>query len=67
MVEVDGIFVLRGTKRTLHRLCVVVSYKRAVFVDNCIGKGANRETDCEVAGVHSADTLSVCSYYYYYY
>ena len=25
------------------------SYKRAVLVDNCIGKAGNRETECKVA------------------
>jgi hypothetical protein len=46
----DGIFVLHSTKRTLHRHSVVKSYKRAVVVDNYVGKAGNREVDCKVAG-----------------
>jgi hypothetical protein len=50
MVELDRVFVLHSTKRTLDRLCVVKSYKWTVVVDNYVGRVGNTETDGKVAG-----------------
>jgi len=61
-VEMDGIFVSHSTKRTLHRLCVVKSYKRAVLVDNYKGKLEIGKWIVKFAGFIEADMRSVCIY-----